>query len=71
MDIKQYIMSEFNNVWKQKYTTYEHSIKRQNRLNVDKGNAKYDKKLVCDIYQMIRDKNKNHYFDLMKLGEQV
>lgn len=71
LDIKQYIMSEFDNVWKQKYTNFEHPIKRQNHLIGDKENAKHDKKLVCDIYQIIHDKTKNPYFELMKLGDHV
>lgn len=67
VEIKQYIVSEFDTVWKQKYTTYEHPIKRQNRLKGNSENQKHDKKLVCDIYAMIHDKNKNPYFELMNL----
>ena len=33
IEVKQYIVSEFDIVWKQKYTTHENPIKRQNRLN--------------------------------------
>lgn len=66
-EIKQYIVSEFDTVWKQKHTTYEHPIKRQNRLKGNSENPKHDKKLVCNIYAMIHDKNKNPYFEIMNL----
>lgn len=67
VEINRYITSEFDAVWKQKHTTYEHPIKRQNRLKGNSENPKHDKELVCNIYAMIHDKNKNPYFELMNL----
>ncbi len=67
VEIKQYIVSEFDTVWKQKHTTCEHPIKRQNRLKGNSENPKHDQKLVCNIYAMIHDENKNPYFEIMNL----
>lgn len=67
VNIKSYISCQFENVWKQKYTTCENPIKRQLRLQHGDINPRHNIALVSELFDIIHDRNKNPYFDIMKL----
>jgi hypothetical protein len=66
-NVKGYITEEFGNVWSQKYTTYENPIKRQLRLQSDSINPRHNIALVCEMFDIVHDRNRNPYFDIMRL----
>jgi len=65
VNVKGYIISQFENAWKQKYTTYENPIKRQLRLQADSINPSHNADLVCEMFDIVHDKDQNPYYHIM------
>ncbi len=66
-DLRQYITYEFDYVWKQKFTTYEHPIQRQYRLLNNSPNPKHDTQLIYNMYATTHNKDSNPYYYIMGL----
>lgn len=64
-NIKSYITGQFETVWKQKYTIYENPVKRQLRLQSDHVNPKHNVDLVCEMYNIVCNGDKNPYYHIM------
>lgn len=65
-NVKGYIEGQFESAWKQKHTTYENPIKRQLRLQSDSINPKHNIDLVCKMFDIVHDRNRNPYFEIMR-----
>jgi hypothetical protein len=66
-EINNYISDQFNKCWKQKYTQYENPIKRQLRLKHTFRKEHLEIGIVCEMYKIVFDRNKNQYYEIMNL----
>lgn len=67
--VKNYIACQFEIVWKQKHTIYENPIKRQQRLQYDSINPRYNADLVYKMFVIVKDKAQNPYYDIMFVNQ--
>ena len=66
-NVKKYILEQFRNVWKQKHTIYENPVERQIQFPSNSINSRHSIDLVCEMYDITHDRNRNPYFDIMGL----
>jgi len=67
INVKSYIAGQFESIWKQKHTTYENPIKRQLRLELNSIDSRHNSDLVCEMFDIVYNRDRNPYFDIMGL----